>query len=847
MVKRLFGLILASLVSIFMTNAQDLIFDDIIPSSGSEISSFDFVLKFDLSKIIDVNGPDDYGVGWAGSHNDKLPTKSKSIAIYKGAPEDGILVGRILNTNMYGGLSGFKTTSDVEFSLNGVIPEVGVTYTMVITNQFKVFTPQSGATPIKNSNFDCFATPLKYTFVGASPSAEKLTITNCSIESNSLLKELSEISYTFSQQVSVNDSDYVQITENGSTVAKSIGSQLSDDRHTVTYKFDKTFLWTTHSYLISLPSGAVCSSENTSIVNDPFNTPITGNKFTTFELMTSKPTPEQKTIFSTIEGIFDMPEGFEIYRDSQYSINLYAYLYANEVDEKNLVGKLNGTYVPSRNGILWTNTFSLAPETTYILHKDEGEFSALDINANVPSKDWYNGEVNIVLHTPSVEDAALPSFVYRNAINGDYEGKYTELSPGMEIDNLDKIELSLADLNYKYNGQSIGVSIYESAKLLIYDITDGQKILVKEASLNLYRKSPQNWEIEDYTAWGASLYLPLYEGRRYKLVIPAGSLTIGDKLYKNFITNEEWSLELVGTTPAEFELISCSLSDNQELSNLVCVKWRFKGRFERDSSKSINLSHLKLDKFTGTTGSTTNYCPTVINYYANETEIVAYLPMEWSGNSSEDYTNGYPFFNDNNDEYKIILPEGFLYYAGNPEFKNSEMAYNIIPVAKKSEMAEPEYVDVAVSFNNIVTTSQKGVKGQPFILMPLELGDHWKIVSVMHGDTELSYVEDYYSIPSLSENVHIAVNIGYDGPWATENELTGIWEISDKDIRIFKENDFIVVEGVSPSSQICVYNLAGMHINSTNVSEGNDRVKIFVPRESIYVVTVDGVASKIQM
>lgn len=182
-----------------------------------------------------------------------------------------------MTSNCTGSTATFVPSSEVPVSLDGVIPESGVTYTVVINNDFKVYTKESGGTSIPNTNLNFSTTPLTYTFVGASASSERITVANCSLESGATLKEIQEISYIFSQPVNINENIPVEITENGESVAKSISANLSEDNLTVSYKFDNVVLQINHSYVISLPVDAVSSVDNALIVNDAFNTPIKGD------------------------------------------------------------------------------------------------------------------------------------------------------------------------------------------------------------------------------------------------------------------------------------------------------------------------------------------------------------------------------------------------------------------------------------------------------------------------------------------------------------------------------------------------------------------------------------------
>lgn len=408
MAKRLLGLMLIVMMSVFVTKAQEslLVYDGITPAPGSEISSFDFTLKFDLSRLIESKGDGNYGVGWVGYHNDKRPEREKSVTIFKGDPSDGVVIGRVCNTGYSGGSIGFSASSDVHISIEGAIPEPGVKYTMVINNEFKAFTV-GNAVPIANAVFDCFTNPVTYTFVGGVPSDDKVAILECSVSRNQSIETLSEIVFNFNQPITVNPDFPIQVKEGDVIYSSSKDYILSEDKTSVTYKFDNVPLLLNHSYVITLPNGAVSSVGDSSETNNVFNIPVTGNYVGYFNLISSTPTPEQKSIFTTIEGVFDMPEGFQIYKKPEYALNLSALLYKEEVSEANLVGKVDGVYNAEKNGIVWTNNFALDPSSTYILYKPARDFKAYEVSTDKFSNDLQNGEMQIVLNTPSVEESGL--------------------------------------------------------------------------------------------------------------------------------------------------------------------------------------------------------------------------------------------------------------------------------------------------------------------------------------------------------------------------------------------------------------------------------------------------------
>ncbi|MDE6271733.1 MAG: hypothetical protein K2M31_01860 [Muribaculaceae bacterium] len=821
MAKRLLGMMLAAVLGIFVTKAQNLVYDGITPSPGSEISSFDFVLKFDLSKVIETNGEGEYGVGYIGYHNDKRPQKEQSVTIYKGTQFDNVVIGRCNYTALTGGMADFvPTSSEVAIHIEG-LPEPGVEYTMVISNEFKVYKDNNPA-PITDANFDCFTNPITYTFIGKAVSGEKLTVAGCSVTANQSIDILNEVTFTFSQPVSVNTAFPLVVKENGALYATSIDAVLSEDKTEVTYKFDNASLLNGHSYVISLPAGAV-TSVSSSETNAEFNVSVTGSYVGHFELKSSIPTSEQKTIFSTVEGIFEMPEGMQILKGSGSSLNLDGTLYKGSVAEENLVGILKGESNSTNNGIIWTNPVALDPASTYILYMPSGQFRARDITTGKLSNDWYNGEANIVLRTPSVAESGISKVEFKEPVLGQFKPNGETLKAGDKVSSIDRITFVPADLKYSFEGETYPNTILETPSVLLYDITDSTPEL-----LNSYRlsSSVQETTTQYYNVFTASLNTIFYEGHKYRLVLPAGSVTGGPSVIKNYSANAEVIIDFEGATPTKVELLSCSLAENSEMSELSGIVWKFKGNFVMNPDLSVRI-------FAGNTNS--YYIPTFVSVLQGVTTVQAF-------DCNQD---GTPATLRDGVQYRAILPEGLIYYAGDSSIRNTEYTIPFTGVAKAP--VKPEYVDVNIITNNFMTTTQRGVKGETFTYSMGFDSPDWKLESASQGGRSLSVVNGGFVTRALNEDTSIDLLVEYKGAWATNEESTGIWTVPDSDIRIYSDGNFIVVEGVSPANTINVYNVAGMLVNTTHVSDGNDLVRLTVTPGQYYIVTVDGVAAKIKM
>ncbi len=522
-----------------------------------------------------------------------------------------------------------------------------------------------------------------------------------------------------------------------------------------------------------------------------------------------------------------MPDGLQVYKKPEYYINFESKLYKEYVSEENLVGKLNGVYNTSKDGIIWTNTYSLEPETSYILYKPEGEFEAYDPVTNSFSNEWYNGEVKIRLNTPSIVESGIPQLELKEPVIGTYQnnGNNTFLRQGDKIDALNSIYFVLKDLKYSYNGEQYASDIMGEHKVEIYDVTKGEPILIKSA---IILGEIQETTTFYYTVFRANLNVYFFEGHKYRLVLPAGQITAGPNLIKNYVANSELSVEFEGATPATVELVSCSVADGAQLSEVPCIEWKFKGDFVMNPDLYVTMKTPAGGSALPTFSKTNFNGETLVDAFYCE----AGKPMTLRAGTN----------------YSIIFPEGLIYYAGDPNIKNPEYIINITGVAKTPEVIEPEFVNVKITTNDFLVTDQQAVKGKPFTYtVDFEGETPWAVESVKQNGKSLSVVDGTFKTSALTGNTEIDINTAYKGPWAVDETGTGVWEVPNSDIKIYKEMDFIVVEGVTPDNTVNVYNVVGMLINTTHVNGDNDTVRITVAPGQYYIVTVDGVAAKIKM
>ncbi len=171
----------------------------------------------------------------------------------------------------------------------------------------------------------------------------------------------------------------------------------------------------------------------------------------------------------------------------------------------------------------------------------------------------------------------------------------------------------------------------------------------------------------------------------------------------------------------------------------------------------------------------------------------------------------------------------------------------IVVTIKGSDVptVKAEMVNVNLTINELHSVAHKAAKGEKYSFTVAH-NDNWKVASVKQGTKTLTARNGVYETQPLNEDTDIYATLDYAGPMAIDLS-TGVWQVPESEIRIFKDGDRIVIDGVSADSTIDIYSIAGVHVAEARAGAGQDRVAITVAPDHLYVVIVNGYAAKILM
>lgn len=836
--KKLLVFLILTMISSLSIFASGLQLKNVVPESGSELSSFDIELVFDLSGFEKELEGKEYGIGCYGSYLGIPGLEFMDVVstLYEGEGDDKTAIAQALTENVDGTSSTFSVGNSFIVSFSGIVPNPGKKYTVEIGNSFQVYL-KGDVRMVPNSELDFQASPLTLVYTGGGSNDNVVTLEDCSILNGSKKESITEITYTFNTPVVLTSTAGISILENDVVLYTSDNVSVENNR--VTFSFPENLLLNGHEYVITLPEGFITSQGNPAIKNKKFSVGVKGAGFNSFGIKSSTPENNSTELFEKIQIIFNLPEGYSLKANMGEFSNYAASIYKDNVSDESKLWAIDGT-VSNGNTITWSFK-TLAPSTTYILSIPKHQFSAWK---GMSVEDYANEEILFKITTPSIENSGIPPLAFDVPVVGKHDVG-SKLKEDQEYSNIEYLDISLKDMEYVYNGtRYVNMTLVpdvinsHSNKGSLYEITDDGEVFIKEFPVSVREIMGM---YDSYDVLEAALRSTLYEGKKYRIVIPAGIVTIPVPSLYNFVLNPELSYVVLGSTPSEAKVTSCSVEENAEMSELYNVVWGFKGDFSlvADAKAKAKL------------GNVTNYYP----IYVRTESGITYLTVNLTN-----YKNGNPMKLSDGVDATITLPAGILTYPTDETVTNKEVVLNVKGKTPAPAVTEPEFVTVTVlvkeseivsaddveTIPNVYSYSLDAVKGKKF---KLNLADGmWKVGSLYRdGNDALGMVGDdgIYTTPALKENTVIAASLDLkEGPFVTIDQTVGIKDIPNTTYRVYCDGDHIVIEGLSGGENINVYNMAGIVLANTIVSSEMNTVKISV-QTGQYVVMINNTPVKI--
>ena len=812
-------------VNVLANGEHAIVFSGSRPAGNATVSSLEsIILEFDLTDIKNTFNSADinqWGIrstmtaevtGWA----------FKSARLYKGditPTDEGQLfyTGDLISscTKKVDATSDkFIAGNTLELNFPNVIVESGQKYTLYIpANCISADNITLNTADRKTVNSQALCTrEIILVFYGAAAENELTLKSYSPIAIEKPLKTLDQLSLSFSYNnydLAIKTGGAQASLYEGEELIKSVDIVLDpNDNNTVIADFGNEILYIKHTYCIVIP-------ENSLFPLDPdTQQPITdkGNKLIKLEgyngasykyLELGRVNPGNNSVvsyLSTISIPFKFPDGYGL-GQSEPSVNLY---------NGSKDGELIGTYqcemsadVKTLVAPIWD--FDLKPNSTYTLVLQEGVIIPTTADLKNKMSDTTNPEVILTYTTPAVLE--LPDKIsFFNSVPAD----------NSELEKLETISLTFNSYSFN-NTDYYPVIADENMSATLYEISHGSEKELQPVKLTISNNTGAN----QYVATG-TIDRILYEGKNYKLRIPAGYFRPNNEHLSIVAANNETVYIFIGkSSPYSIVTDNSSIIAGSSMQSLTLASFYF------------------TDEVLPTTDA-------VMELYTEDAEIpIKTAPIR--GEREDNYTRiyadfcdastGYTPFSLGNTNYRLSLPQGCLTSESDENLKNG-----IVNVEFKG-ITPTEFVRVSYELGDKVSTTTQVVKGNTvtYTIIP-QTG--WEIESLFFNEQQAKedIIANVYTTPILTTDATVKVIFSYTGFTYTENP-TGVIEVTGSDLKSYSEGGNIIVTGLAIGDIVTVYSIGGSvlgHYKATEVES-----VITVPSDATYLIQVNDVVMKL--
>lgn len=838
--KRIISLC-ALLAAFFLSFANPVKYVGCTPSNGSNVTSWDFILEFDITDALEAakvsNPNDEFGIGVLAANTS---SRKQYCTLYKGDISTGEILGIAHTKNLNGKSPDFKVNGNtVNISFDKTIPVIkDQKYTLEIKNDFYLYI-NGKASRIESTALKFYDSPLILEFYGGDLSGSSLFVESCSIENNTA-ESLSEVSFTLNSSFNIVEGAKVLIKEGENEIGST--SQLSvdtdNDKQLKVSFAEPVVLYTGRTYTIQLPSGSLTLKGNTNVSNTAFETNVSGASSISYAVVDYSPKENQTLLPEKASITFDVPEGKTlVYTGNSVPFSGYSscqiYPEGKENEATTLYAMTNKQQV-TRNSFTWDlSDIAFIPSTKYYIKKEQGSTSLFDGSGN-HCPEYRNEGITFSWTTPSIEEYGfpiIPASSYGSAKLGKHDDSSTPyFQNNGQYDYIDIIEVEMLK-NFEYNGVKYKAGLKPGTKWKLYDVTSGSRVFVKDLECGAVQRETTYEYYSVNQIWVKSR---LYKGHKYEIVLEENSKFIQAlSTLINYIRSEEVVFTVNGAAPTSVELISKTIADNSEVHELYRPVWVFSGEFEmKEGAKAVMTSQI------GSGTQMTSYPPLTVAYQNGNTSLSLLFISAYDGSPTV-----YSMATD----LKITIPAGILTYAGDETITNKEIVTPFKGVPKK---VSSNAVNVSLSVNGVHTTSHKAVKDEPYTFT-LNHDSNWVVESVSHNGTALTGANGTYTTEPLTladndikANLKFAVEALVDG-------TTGVAELPDSAITVTTDSDkHIIISGLVGNENLAIYSMNGLLVKDF-AADGKNIYHVSVD-SGIYIVLVvdaDGYrkAAKIQV
>lgn len=189
---------------------------------------------------------------------------------------------------------------------------------------------------------------------------------------------------------------------------------------------------------------------------------------------------------------------------------------------------------------------------------------------------------------------------------------------------------------------------------------------------------------------------------------------------------------------------------------------------------------------------------------------------------------------------KATITLSVIAKVGTKQFKFDGVAYITV---EKGEVAGIETKELTVTVKDQSRITYSVLEGQT-VTITLTPADGFKVLSATFNDEILNPIDNTVVTPEIEEDSDLTVEFAWDGEIGFEY-TTGLETVNGCDFRVYRQDNFIVIENIESYSQVNIYTLSGVKLGSS-ISNDSDTIRINVV-PGIYIITINGFAIKVNL
>lgn len=773
-----------------------------IPANNAEITSIKTItLDFDFTPALNYF-PTTQLSEWGFLTS--MGGDRRSI-LFKGTKENGVEVGSIsINPAIAWGsekhkASLGKTTFELNFE-NEILLEPNQTYTFFIPTKSLYISNIND----KSKGTSTVPADIYITFKGADVAQANVVVDSYTPKKDSQLESLGKISLNMNynnQNMSVAQGAQASLYEKENLIKSADLVVNAENKTTIDIDFGNEILYNTHNYKVIIPENSIypvdaAQSPLTDKGNKEITLTYTGTNYK-YDITAGRIKPAKNSeisYLSTVTIPLKFPEGYGLV--GNINANTQTVLYKGTKEDGIIIGTYtNETNLTSLIVPIWK--FDLEPNSTYTLVFAAKQILPKAQSGNTVLRETTNPEIVITYTTPATLDPITKINI-----------QSTDPADNAEIEKIEDISLAFAPYSFEdvtYNPQITDAEM--SATL--YEVAEDAEKELQQVKLTIANENGT------YKAQG-KVGRNLYEGKTYKLRIPAGYFCPSLENLAIVAANDELTLTFTGKA-SHYQLTAKSnIQANANLADVGIAAFYY----------DQNVTAAENAKAT-------------LYKEGEEAAIKEATIFAANGAIYADFcTESVPYATEEGAAYRLELPEGAIVSEGDAELMNQavSVAFN--------GPALTEYVSLSYSTDN-TTTQTEVVKGNT-ASYAFNLEPDWEIQSLLFNGTEVKgdVEAGIYTTPALTADATLEAILHYAGSTYEEGPGTGIIAPDGTNLKAYSSDGNVVIEGLRANEDVVtVYSIGGsvlQHFTATNAV-----ATITLPANTHYLVKVNSTMMKI--